>query len=257
MDCKSWLCPQGRATKGGNSPFFGAARMVFFDLPDLTTQAKNGNLAFVNRTDVLFWIANGAEGMGKPAVSTLVAEVGVWKRKGGTARRGMGRRSHHSCRGNRPGGGARRHLRTVLTMIFSFLDGGMGRPAPGRQGKEKPEPAVEQRFPDLVEEDGFEPSKAKPADLQSVPFGHLGTPPYEIGDGKWSWWTDSNPRPADYKSAALPAELHQHTAPFPFAAKVIIPGGVEFVNTFLVLHGKNQQPRGRGGGKEDGRDDPL
>ena len=28
----------------------------------------------------------------------------------------------------------------------------------------------------------------------------------------WSWWTDSNPRPADYKSAALPAELHQHTA---------------------------------------------
>ena len=32
----------------------------------------------------------------------------------------------------------------------------------------------------LVEEDGFEPSKAKPADLQSVPFGHLGTPPYEV-----------------------------------------------------------------------------
>ena len=26
----------------------------------------------------------------------------------------------------------------------------------------------------------------------------------------WSWWTDSNPRPADYKSAALPTELHQH-----------------------------------------------
>ena len=26
----------------------------------------------------------------------------------------------------------------------------------------------------------------------------------------WSWWTDSNPRPADYKSAALPAELYQH-----------------------------------------------
>ena len=25
-----------------------------------------------------------------------------------------------------------------------------------------------------------------------------------------SWWTDSNPRPADYKSAALPTELHQH-----------------------------------------------
>ena len=26
----------------------------------------------------------------------------------------------------------------------------------------------------------------------------------------WSWWWDSNPRPADYKSAALPIELHQH-----------------------------------------------
>ena len=26
---------------------------------------------------------------------------------------------------------------------------------------------------------------------------------------KWSWWTDSNRRPADYKSAALPTELHQ------------------------------------------------
>ena len=39
-------------------------------------------------------------------------------------------------------------------------------------------------------------------------------PPFESGDSfykTWSWWTDSNPRPADYKSAALPAELHQHT----------------------------------------------
>ena len=40
-------------------------------------------------------------------------------------------------------------------------------------------------------------------DLQSVPFGRSGTLPY------WSWWTDSNPWPADYKSAALPTELHQ------------------------------------------------
>ena len=30
----------------------------------------------------------------------------------------------------------------------------------------------------------------------------------------WSWWTDSNPRPADYKSAALPTELHQHFGVF-------------------------------------------
>ena len=26
----------------------------------------------------------------------------------------------------------------------------------------------------------------------------------------WSWWGESNPQPADYKSAALPIELHQH-----------------------------------------------
>jgi hypothetical protein len=28
----------------------------------------------------------------------------------------------------------------------------------------------------------------------------------------WSWREESNPRPADYKSAALPTELHQQTA---------------------------------------------
>ena len=28
----------------------------------------------------------------------------------------------------------------------------------------------------------------------------------------WSWWTDLNPWPADYKSAALPTELHQHSS---------------------------------------------
>ena len=32
----------------------------------------------------------------------------------------------------------------------------------------------------LVGDGGFEPPKAKPADLQSVPFGHLGTLPYEV-----------------------------------------------------------------------------
>ena len=28
--------------------------------------------------------------------------------------------------------------------------------------------------------------------------------------GEKSWWRDLNPQPADYKSAALPIELHQH-----------------------------------------------
>ena len=32
----------------------------------------------------------------------------------------------------------------------------------------------------VVGEDGFEPSKRNAADLQSVPFGHSGTPPYSI-----------------------------------------------------------------------------
>ena len=36
---------------------------------------------------------------------------------------------------------------------------------------------------ELVGRDGFEPSKAEPADLQSAPFGHSGTYPYEIGAG--------------------------------------------------------------------------
>ena len=35
----------------------------------------------------------------------------------------------------------------------------------------------------LVGEDGFEPSKRNAADLQSVPFGHSGTPPYSICSG--------------------------------------------------------------------------
>ena len=53
-------------------------------------------------------------------------------------------------------------------------------------------------------------TEAIATDLQSAPFGHSGTRPYSIGvKMRWSWWTDLNPRPADYKSAALPAELHQ------------------------------------------------
>ena len=41
--------------------------------------------------------------------------------------------------------------------------------------------------------------------------------------GKWSWRLESNPQPADYKSAALPVELRQH-----FAGKILVPwGGIE------------------------------
>ena len=56
----------------------------------------------------------------------------------------------------------------------------------------------------MVGGDGFEPSKSLTTDLQSAPFGHSGILPYY-----WSWWSESNQQPADYKSAALPVELHQ------------------------------------------------
>jgi hypothetical protein len=69
---------------------------------------------------------------------------------------------------------------------------------------------------------GFEPTKAEPADLQSAPFGRLGTPPHALlrffsfpsrplspeapPRGRRG---DSNPGPTDYKSVALPTELHR------------------------------------------------
>ena len=77
----------------------------------------------------------------------------------------------------------------------------------------------------LVDEDGFGPSKLKSNRFTVCPLwplgnssklvllsGNLSITRPQIGrfpKGKWSWWTDSNPRPADYKSAALPTELHQ------------------------------------------------
>ena len=51
----------------------------------------------------------------------------------------------------------------------------------------------------------------------------------------WSWWTDSNPRPADYKSAALPTELHQHLqGQQPSSSRSdIIAEPPSFVNSFF------------------------
>ena len=75
-------------------------------------------------------------------------------------------------------------------------------------------PIYQYRWRIMVEEGGFEPPKRYATDLQSAPFGHSGTLPYLINAVRaevfWSWLTDLNPRPADYKSAALPTELHQH-----------------------------------------------
>ncbi len=97
-------------------------------------------------------------------------------------------------------------------------------------------------------------TEARASDLQSDPFGHSGTPPegrtfsrsghsvstgpegefcpsggsferegndlryaainHVRNNGNWSWREESNPRPADYKSAALPTELRQLSAKY-------------------------------------------
>ncbi len=50
----------------------------------------------------------------------------------------------------------------------------------------------------------------------------------------WSWWTGLNPRPADYKSAALPTELHQHFIKSSCLSDLFsIPHAGVFVNRFI------------------------
>ena len=122
----------------------------------------------------------------------------------------------------------------------------------------------------MVGEGGFEPPKSVTTDLQSAPFGRSGTLPFIQlrafilfctqmlyllhtsfhnnnlsthvtaasliqADIIKSWWTDSNPRPADYKSAALPTELHQHVCQTCMFSKclIIIPYRTEKVNSFF------------------------
>ena len=52
---------------------------------------------------------------------------------------------------------------------------------------------------------GFEPTKAEPTDLQSVPFDRSGIHPFfECTNLCQSREQDLNPRPAVYKTAALP-----------------------------------------------------
>ena len=60
----------------------------------------------------------------------------------------------------------------------------------------------------MVEGEGFEPSKAEPSDLQSDPFGRSGIPPDSL---LWCRLPESNWRPTDYKSVALPTELSRRT----------------------------------------------
>ena len=51
----------------------------------------------------------------------------------------------------------------------------------------------------------------------------------------WSWWTDSNPRPADYKSAALPTELHQHILLCSVERSINISQIILFVKSFFEI----------------------
>ena len=53
---------------------------------------------------------------------------------------------------------------------------------------------------------GFSPFTTSPAELPEIPYRARSYPPsrFRATADRWSWRRDSNPRPADYKSAALP-----------------------------------------------------
>ena len=59
----------------------------------------------------------------------------------------------------------------------------------------------------MVEADGFEPPNPEGADLQSAAFDHFAKPPRSRCT--WCRREDLNPQPTDYKSVALPIELHR------------------------------------------------
>ena len=72
------------------------------------------------------------------------------------------------------------------------------------------------RFYNMVQGDGFEPSKLARQIYSLIPLAareplqmHLLALQHAKLVIKWSWREELNPRPADYKSAALPTELHQ------------------------------------------------
>ena len=79
------------------------------------------------------------------------------------------------------------------------------------------------RIPDYVWWRGEDSNlrRRSPSDLQSDPFGHSGTSPYMSFSAplclapdisNQSRWSESNRRPTDYKSVALPTELHRQRA---------------------------------------------
>ena len=75
-------------------------------------------------------------------------------------------------------------------------------------------------------------SEVETTDLQSVPFGHSGISPL-----KKSRRRDSNPRPTDYKSVALPAELLRLN--FFILKNVPFKWGCKFRNNFCCCKKKH------------------
>src|SRR5580698_8104388 len=72
----------------------------------------------------------------------------------------------------------------------------------------------------------------KRTDLQSVAVGHLATCPFTRGPHPpQSQRRDSNPRPADYKSAALPTELLWLVTHF--ARRSLAVGGPQIHSTLI------------------------
>ena len=76
----------------------------------------------------------------------------------------------------------------------------------------------------MVVGEGFEPSKAEPADLQSAPFDRSGTQPNIF---LWCRLSESNQSPTDYKSVALPDELKRRTS-------IILQHLTLYVNVFFI-----------------------
>ena len=111
---------------------------------------------------------------------------------------------------------------TTLRLFWSGRRDSNSRPSPW-QGDALPLSHFRTLFIKLmVEGGGFEPPKAQLTDLQSAPFGHSGIPRYN-----WSWWRESNPQPADYKSAALPLSHTSILFPFVVWKKLAIRNGLE------------------------------
>jgi hypothetical protein len=82
------------------------------------------------------------------------------------------------------------------------------------------EPQTQNKQPlNMVQGGGFEPPKLARQIYSLIPLATreplrlIFCPRSLLGlSNIWSWREESNPRPADYKSAALPTELHQHIA---------------------------------------------